>query len=397
MRSRAPCTSGPRRFRFSTLSRRWRHLHGTRCRAAPCFAADSAMRAHHDNAPVNHHRRRPPADLLGQRAMIIDRPVCLLAKAGWTSHGFDPCTTKGGHVVIPTEPVGSLPRPAKLQAAYADYDAGKITHEELTREQDAACRDSIKRMEATGSPIVSDGEQRASSFATYPADRHAGRDRPCRQPRRRRPVLRDLHRRPSPATAAADRRAVPIQDLCRRLSREGDEDGDEAAEAGSDRAIDAGAALSARRRGHGLLARAVPLRSLRRVREGHPQAFAAGAARVSIDFTEGRLACRNDPRNPWTGRGMLRAVHRAQQPGARPVLGRGAQEHRHPHLPRRRLRLDAQRRRRLRRPAAQHVQDERRLLPDPARQRAGQGARLQADRRVQPEMPTACRRSASSA
>jgi methionine synthase II (cobalamin-independent) len=33
--------------------------------------------------------------------------------------------------------------------------------------------------------------------------------------------------------------------------------------------------------------------------------FATGAARVSIDFTEGRLACRNDPRNPWTGRGML--------------------------------------------------------------------------------------------
>ena len=33
--------------------------------------------------------------------------------------------------------------------------------------------------------------------------------------------------------------------------------------------------------------------------------FAAGAKRVSIDFTEGRLACRNDPRNPWTGRGML--------------------------------------------------------------------------------------------
>jgi methionine synthase II (cobalamin-independent) len=34
-------------------------------------------------------------------------------------------------------------------------------------------------------------------------------------------------------------------------------------------------------------------------------AFAAGAKRVSIDFTEGRLACRNDPKNPWTGRAML--------------------------------------------------------------------------------------------
>ena len=42
---------------------------------------------------------------------------------------------------IPTEPVGSLPRPAKLQAAYADYDAGKITKEELAQQQDAACLD----------------------------------------------------------------------------------------------------------------------------------------------------------------------------------------------------------------------------------------------------------------
>jgi hypothetical protein len=33
--------------------------------------------------------------------------------------------------------------------------------------------------------------------------------------------------------------------------------------------------------------------------------FDAGAARVSIDFTEGRLACRNNPRNPWTGRNIL--------------------------------------------------------------------------------------------
>jgi methionine synthase II (cobalamin-independent) len=34
-------------------------------------------------------------------------------------------------------------------------------------------------------------------------------------------------------------------------------------------------------------------------------AFEAGAAHVSLDFTEGRLACRNDARNPWTGRKML--------------------------------------------------------------------------------------------
>ncbi|CUA69220.1 5-methyltetrahydropteroyltriglutamate--homocysteine methyltransferase [Rhizoctonia solani] len=37
------------------------------------------------------------------------------------------------------------------------------------------------------------------------------------------------------------------------------------------------------------------------------QAFTAGAVRVSIDFTEGRLALKNDPRNPWTGRNMLQS------------------------------------------------------------------------------------------
>jgi methionine synthase II (cobalamin-independent) len=33
--------------------------------------------------------------------------------------------------------------------------------------------------------------------------------------------------------------------------------------------------------------------------------FEAGAERVSIDFTEGRLAAKNDPRNPWTGAQLL--------------------------------------------------------------------------------------------
>jgi hypothetical protein len=52
---------------------------------------------------------------------------------------------------IPTELVGSLPRPMKLQEAYADYDEGKITWDELKAEQDAAAADSIKRLEATAS------------------------------------------------------------------------------------------------------------------------------------------------------------------------------------------------------------------------------------------------------
>jgi methionine synthase II (cobalamin-independent) len=69
-------------------------------------------------------------------------------------------------MTIPTEPVGSLPRPTSLQETYAAYDKVEASHDDLVAQQDEACRDSIERMEATGSPIVSDGEQRASSFAT---------------------------------------------------------------------------------------------------------------------------------------------------------------------------------------------------------------------------------------
>src|SRR4051812_636384 len=76
---------------------------------------------------------------------------------------YDPRASTG----IPTEPVGSLPRPSRLQAAYADYDAGTIQKSALEAEQDAAVQDSIGRSEAAGAPIISDGEQRWSSFATY--------------------------------------------------------------------------------------------------------------------------------------------------------------------------------------------------------------------------------------
>ena len=131
---------------------------------------------------------------------------------------YDPRTETG----IPTEPVGSLPRPSTLQAAYAAYDEGEIDKAALEKEQDAAVEDSIKHLEATGSPIISDGEQRWSSFATYAHRRHAGRHRPGRQPGRRRPVLRHLRRRPRPPAAQADRRPVPLQDLCRRHAEEVD-------------------------------------------------------------------------------------------------------------------------------------------------------------------------------
>ncbi len=206
---------------------------------------------------------------------------------------------------IPTEPVGSLPRPMKLQEAIAAYDKGEITKEQLTAEQDAAARDSIERMEATGAGIVSDGEQRASSFATYPlTDTLAGTgladnlaadgqyfaifdDGHHRQlprltggPFRYKTFAAELFAQSKPYATKPMKQAViapsmlyllyPLKEELPGYSREQFLD-DLCDEAEKD------------------------------IR----QAFAAGAQRVSIDFTEGRLANKRDARNPWTGENLL--------------------------------------------------------------------------------------------
>lgn len=70
--------------------------------------------------------------------------------------------------MIPTEPIGSIPRPQALIEAMAELAAGTITQGELNKLYDSALRDTISRLEATGSPVISDGEQTKPSFATYP-------------------------------------------------------------------------------------------------------------------------------------------------------------------------------------------------------------------------------------
>jgi methionine synthase II (cobalamin-independent) len=214
---------------------------------------------------------------------------------------YDPRTATG----IPTEPVGSLPRPAKLQAAYAAYDAGEISKDQLEAEQDAAVQDSISRMEATGSPIVSDGEQRWSSFATYPlTDTLAGTGLAPNLGGGGQyfAIFADGHHRQLPRltggpfrykTFAADTLAKSIGFATKPMKQ----------------AVIAPSMLALLYP----LDEEVPGYSREEFEEDLVaecekdirQAFGAGAARVSIDFTEGRLATRADPRNPWTGAGML--------------------------------------------------------------------------------------------
>jgi 5-methyltetrahydropteroyltriglutamate--homocysteine methyltransferase len=68
-------------------------------------------------------------------------------------------------MTIPTEPIGSIPRPLPLIEAIAASDG---MDPELDLLYEAAIRDTIERFEATGSPVVTDGEQRKyHNFWTY--------------------------------------------------------------------------------------------------------------------------------------------------------------------------------------------------------------------------------------
>jgi methionine synthase II (cobalamin-independent) len=215
---------------------------------------------------------------------------------------YDPRAETG----VPVESVGSLPRPSSLQAAYAAYDAGDIDKAALEAEQDAAVRDSITKLEATGSPIISDGEQRWSSFATYPiTDTLAGTglaDHLAPTGGQFFAIFSDGHGRQLPRltggpfryqTYAADTLKKSI-DLASKPMKQ--------------------AVISP-----SMLALLYPLDEsvdgysqddfeadlMNEAEKDIRKAFDVGAVRVSMDFTEGRLATRADPRNPWTGANML--------------------------------------------------------------------------------------------
>jgi 5-methyltetrahydropteroyltriglutamate--homocysteine methyltransferase len=69
---------------------------------------------------------------------------------------------------LPTEPVGSIPRHPELIEGMKAFASGSLTSDRMESLFDAAVRDTIRRFEETGSPVISDGEQRKPSFATYP-------------------------------------------------------------------------------------------------------------------------------------------------------------------------------------------------------------------------------------
>ncbi len=206
---------------------------------------------------------------------------------------------------IRTELVGSLPRPMKLQQAYADYDEGKITWQQLQAEQDAAAEDSIRRLEATGEPIVTDGEQRESSFATYSitdtlagtglAENLAGDGQFFA-------IFDDGHHRQLPRLTGGPFRYKTY-----------------ASEFVEKNVKTAGHPVKQAVISPSMMSLLYPLEGeldgysreqfladvIDECEKDIRQCFAAGAVRVSVDFTVGRLANKNDSRNPWTGKNML--------------------------------------------------------------------------------------------
>jgi len=215
---------------------------------------------------------------------------------------YDPRAATG----IPTEPVGSLPRPSWLQQAYAQYDAGAITRDQLEIEQDKAVKDSIEHEEATGTPIISDGEQRWSSFATYAlADTLAGTglaDHLAGTGGQYFAIFSDGHSRQLPRlTGGPFRYKTYAADTLRKSIAMASKPMKQAVIAPSMLAL----LYPLDEEIPGYSREAFEEDLVNECEKDIRQAFAAGAAHVSIDFTEGRLATRNDPRNPWTGRNML--------------------------------------------------------------------------------------------
>jgi hypothetical protein len=72
---------------------------------------------------------------------------------------------KTAPITIPSEPIGSIPRPADLIERVAKGDSEDPILAPLYAD---AIQDTIQRFKATGSPVVTDGEQRKyHNFCAY--------------------------------------------------------------------------------------------------------------------------------------------------------------------------------------------------------------------------------------
>ncbi|MFD5321332.1 cobalamin-independent methionine synthase II family protein [Streptomyces sp. NPDC127098] len=73
-------------------------------------------------------------------------------------------------MILPTEPIGSIPRSAELLNAMAAHVTGQLADAEFASYREKAVRETVEALEALGSPVVTDGEQGKPSALTYPIE-----------------------------------------------------------------------------------------------------------------------------------------------------------------------------------------------------------------------------------
>ncbi len=187
---------------------------------------------------------------------------------------------------IPTEPIGSIPRPVELIEAAAAVECGTLDAAALEPLYADAVRDTLARFEATGSPVVTDGEQRKyHNFASYCVHNHghmAGDGFTIHFVDHVRQLPR-LTQGPFRYTRRADAFLAEAQSYTRHPVKQ---------------AVIAPSAIS-------LFYPREPIAGYARdafladVVDEHvaevAACLAAGAHTVQVDFTEGRLACKLDP------------------------------------------------------------------------------------------------------
>ena len=71
-------------------------------------------------------------------------------------------------MLVPSEPIGSIPRRDELITAMRTFAHGELTKAEMDSIFESEVRSTIEEFEATGSPIITDGEQSKPSFVSYP-------------------------------------------------------------------------------------------------------------------------------------------------------------------------------------------------------------------------------------
>ncbi len=187
-------------------------------------------------------------------------------------------------LTIPTEPIGSIPRPLGLIDAVASGDSDDP---KLVALYDDAIRDTIARFEATGSPVVTDGEQRKyHNFATY-----CVHGLPNTAPDGFTIPFADGHTRRLPRLTRGpfryQRHADSYLDVAMRYTR-----------APVKQAVISPSALSLMYPAEGIpdYSREQFIEDLLSEHEADiRRCLAKGAHKVQVDFTEGRLAVKIDP------------------------------------------------------------------------------------------------------